>query len=137
MTKTTLTFLSITIIAVLCLEPCQAQSEKKMFSDYLGKSITLEGKALNAKMGALLKGDDFSIWINELAEWPQGYYRGGDEGKRVKVRGIVIEKYDLPVFIPKKGDLPRAGMPVPEGTDLKEASRRYLLENAEWEPIEK
>ncbi len=137
MKKIILTFLSISIISLLCVVPSQAQPEKIIFNDYLGKSITLEGKAVNAKMGALLIGDNFSIWIDGLDAWPEGYYQGGDDGKRIKVTGILIEKYDLPVFIPNKGELPVSGIPIPKGTDLKEASHRYLLENAEWELIEK
>ena len=77
---------------MLCVEPCQAQTEQIIFNDYLGKSITLEGKAENAKMGALLIGDNFSIWIDGLDAWPEGLYQGGNDGKKIKVTGIVIEK---------------------------------------------
>ena len=49
-----------------------------------------------------------------------------------KITGTVIERHDLPVFILGKDEQPRAGIPVPEGTDLQQASRRFLIENAKW-----
>lgn len=103
--------------------------------DLLGKKVEISGTAVNAKLGALLITDEGSIWIYKMQEWPNGYYSGGDNGKKLKVRGTVIEKYDLPVYIQKEGELPRSGISVPEGTDLKEASRRFLLKNVKWEII--
>jgi tetratricopeptide (TPR) repeat protein len=102
------------------------------WSKRLGQNITLEGNALNAKLGALLEGKGNHIWIDGIDGWPSGYYRGEGQAKRVRVTGTVIERHDLPVFISKKGDLPRAGIPVPEGTDLYKASRRFLLKDAKW-----
>lgn len=105
-------------------------------SDFLGQRIEIIGTAVNAKLGALLIAkDSTSIWIDGKESWPTGYYSGGNNGKTLKVTGILIEKYDLPVYIQKEGDLPKSGIPVPEGTDLKEASRRYLLKKAKWEII--
>ena len=63
--------------------------------------------------------------------WPEDYY-----GKTVDVTGVVIKKYDLPVFIPKEGQPVVTGIPVSEGTDLHEASKRYLLRKATWKLIE-
>jgi hypothetical protein len=38
----------------------------------------------------------------------------------------------VPVFIQKPGKLPVQGIPVQEGTDLHEASRRYVVRDAKW-----
>ena len=103
----------------------------------LGKQITVEGFAVNRKIGAELVGTDFSLWIEGLSSWPKGYYSGGEKGKKVKVTGILAEDHGLPVFVPKKGEPPVQGIPVPKGTDLKKASHRYLLKNAKWELLEK
>jgi hypothetical protein len=103
----------------------------------LGKQITVEGWAVDRKIGAQLVGSDFNVWIDGLSSWPKGYYTGGDKGKKVKVTGILAEDHGLPVFIPKKGESPIQGIPVPEGTDVKKASHRYLLKNAKWELLEK
>jgi hypothetical protein len=65
-----------------------------------------------------------------------GYYLGGEQGKRVRVTGTVIERHNLPVFIPRKDELPVQGIPVPEGTDLHKASRRFLLQDAKWVVVE-
>lgn len=98
------------------------------FSSYLGKSVRIWGTAADAKLGAMVLGPDGqSIWIDGMDSWPAGYYQGGDKGKRVCVEGKVIERKDLPVFIPKPGEPEMQGMPMPEGTDLNKASRRFLI----------
>ncbi len=106
------------------------------WSSYLGTRVTLEGKALNAKSGALLMGDGGEIWIDGLDAWPPGFYLGGQEGRRVRVTGTVISRHDLPAFIDDDPSLPRTGIPVPPGGDLERASQRYLLQGATWEIIE-
>jgi hypothetical protein len=49
---------------------------------------------------------------------------------RIEVQGVVGERADLPVFIQKRGGPVMQGMPVPEGTDLEAARRRFVLERA-------
>jgi hypothetical protein len=41
-------------------------------------------------------------------------------------------RHDLPVFVQKPGEPPLQGIPVPEGTDLHAASRRYVVRDATW-----
>jgi hypothetical protein len=94
----------------------------------LGSFVTLEGKAEEAKEGSLLISGDEQYWIDGAEDWPRG--------KRVKVHGKVIEKYDRPVFVQKKGEPIKAGIPVPEGTRLKEASHRYLIGEAKWTSVD-
>lgn len=106
------------------------------WSAYLGQRVTLAGTALDAKSGALLRGDGAEIWIDGLDAWPPGYYLGGQQGRRVRATGTVITRADLPVFIDEPGALPRSGIPVPPGTDPAQAARRYLLQNATWELLE-
>lgn len=105
------------------------------FHDQLGQQVTLEGKAVNAKLGAELQGDGFSIWLADVDSWPDGFYQGGDEGSQVRVTGTVIEAFDLPVFVPSPDEPLVQGIPMPEGTDLKKASHRYLLKDPTWELI--
>ena len=62
------------------------------------------------------------------------FLRKGD-GRTLKVIGTLIEKYDLAVLLYKEGDPIKTGIPVPEGTDLRKASQRYLLKDAIWEVI--
>ncbi len=102
----------------------------------LGKRITVKGWAVNRPGGAEVVGTDFSVWIDGLDVWPEGYYAGGDRGKRVKVTGILAEDHALPVFIQKKGEPIPQGIPVPEGTDLHKAGHRYLLKDVAWELLE-
>ncbi len=98
------------------------------WASYVGRQVRISGTAADAKMGAILLGDgNQSIWMDGMDAWPPGFYEGGDKGKRVCVIGTVIEKNDLPVFVQKKDEPIMQGIPVPEGTDLEKARKRYLI----------
>jgi hypothetical protein len=103
----------------------------------LGKVITVKGWAVNRKNGAALDGEGFCVWIHGLNSWPPGYYKGGTRGKKVSVTGRLTEDHGLPVFVQKKGQPWVQGMPVPEGTNLEKASRRFVLKAARWKLLEK
>ena len=127
-------------------EPPSGQARKnrvtawpKDWSDYLGQTVTLEGTAVNAKLGALLlqEGrDGTAIWIDGLEEWPEGLYQGGDKGKHLRVTGKVIKRDDLPVFVQKPGDPPKAGIPVESEEELEKAKWRFLLSDVKWTVLE-
>lgn len=110
--------------------------EEATLNDLKGKKVTIIGKTINLHLGAMVKTEGYSIWIENLDCWPNGYYLGEDKCKTVRITGKIIQKSDLPVFLYKEGDPIRSGIPVPEGTDLKKAKRRFLLRNADWEVIE-
>ena len=95
----------------------------------LGREVTVEGKAVNLKTGAQVSTDHGAIYIDGLDSWP--------EVRRVRVKGTLIKRYDLPVFENRPGvENPSAGIPVKPGADLREASKRYLLTSATWKIIE-
>ena len=71
----------------------------------LGRSLTVEGRAVNAKLGAQLVGDGFTVWIQGLSTWPEGYWSMGQPGKKLRVTGILVEDHALPVF---RADMERA-----------------------------
>jgi hypothetical protein len=96
----------------------------------LGKTVTLDGVAESRKLGAALRGDGFEVWLDGLDGWPGNY-----AGRRVRVTGILEERHDLPVYIQRPGEAPAAGIPVPEGTDLRKASHRYIVRNPKWSLI--
>jgi hypothetical protein len=102
------------------------------WSKHLGKTVTLEGTAGNATLGALLIGDSGDIWIDGLEQWPEGFFPGEGKGKRLRVRGTVIQRDDLPAFLGKRGESSRAGVPVRSEKELKQAKRRFLLKDAKW-----
>jgi hypothetical protein len=103
----------------------------------LGQRVTLTGRAVDAKLGAELIGEGFSVWIGELDCWPEGYWSlSKPDGTRVRVTGVLSEDHGSPVFVPKAGEPIRAGIPVPAGTDLEAASHRFVLREATWEVIE-
>lgn len=93
----------------------------------LGKTITVEGTAENLKLGAMVAGDECSIWIEGLERWPSDVV-----DKPVKATGIVIEKYDMPIFHYEELEFPVQEIPIMEGDDENIASHRYLLKQAEW-----
>lgn len=112
-------------------------SEKKDRSVDIGKRITVIGTALNHHMGAVVSVDGSTIYV-ELPDkyWPDGVYHGGDTGDLVEVTGILEQRSDLPVFIQDPNEPPMHGMPMPPGTDLKEAAKRYVLVSVEWKSVQ-
>jgi hypothetical protein len=106
------------------------------WSKYVGRTVTLEGTAANAKLGAVLEGENGMIWIDGLDSWPEGFYLGGDNGKRVRVTGTVIRKDDVPVYVQIPGDLPKGGISVANEEEREEAKWRYLLKDARWTVVE-
>jgi len=106
------------------------------WSKVVGQRVTVEGVAVNQKVGAALWGEGRTIFIDGVHSWPEGYYFGGEQGRRLQVSGTVVERHDLPVFIPRKGEPAIQGIPVPEGTDLHQASQRFLLQHVRWAVVE-
>jgi len=115
------------VAILLSFSGCASQSGMHA---QLGQQVTLEGIAESRKLGAALRGNDFDVWIDQLQDWPRQYV-----GQRVRVTGVLDERHDLPVFIQKPGEPVAGGIPVPEGTDLHAASRRYIVRNAKWSLI--
>ncbi len=135
--KSTILFFLLFIATSCSPEFSIDNPSKEAFPKLLGNKITIKGKATNAKLGATLttENDNIIVWIDEMQSWPKGFYQR-DKSKTLIVTGTLIEKYDLPVFI--SNDDPRtnpSGIPVPKGTDLKEASNRYLLKDINWKIV--
>ena len=65
------------------------------WSVHVGQTVTLEGKAANAKLGAILKGKQGTIWIDGLDSWPEGYYSGGDNGKHLIDATLILLDADF------------------------------------------
>lgn len=97
----------------------------------LGQRLTVEGIARDAKLGALIEDDGRTLWIDGLASWPPAL-----AGRRVRATGTLIERADLPVFVPKPDEPARSGIPAPPGADLETLRRRFLLEGARFESLE-
>ena len=101
-------------------------------AEHIGQSVKLRGVAMNRKGGAVLVVGEEHVWIDGLPAWPEGYYRGGDRGRRLTVTGILHQDRGLPVSVYKKGDPIVQAVMYPEGTDLEKASQRFVLRDAEW-----
>jgi hypothetical protein len=106
------------------------------WSQHLGQKVTIEGVAINLKLGATLRGTRGAIWIDGLDAWPDGFYSGGDHGKLLRVTGTVIKRDDLPVFVQTPGGPPLAGIPVSSREEMERLKWRYLLQDAHWIAID-
>ena len=107
-------------------------SENVDWSQYVDRRVIVKGMAVDRKISATLEYNSGSIFIDD--SWPQGFCRGGTDGEFVTVTGTVARRSMLPVFIERPGtEELRAGIGMPEGTDLEEAAKAYILEDVEWE----
>ncbi len=95
----------------------------------VGSRVTWRGVAANHKLGAFLTGP--GIWV----DLPETHWPSEVVGKAVEVQGTIVERHDLPVFIADPDEPEVAGIPVPPGTDLHEASRRLVLEQVIWKAV--
>ena len=95
----------------------------------VGSRVTWRGVAENHKVGAFLLGPGIFVDLPGT-HWPSEVV-----GRTVEVRGTIVEHHDLPVFVADPNEPPVAGIPVPPGTDLHEASKRFVLEQVEWRVI--
>lgn len=107
--------------------PASSNSDPSPWESKLGQLVTVDGEAEDAKLGALLMTGSGMIWIDGLDAWPSEV-----RGKRLQITGKVIQRSDLPVFVHQEGEPQMQGMPVPAGTDLEKARRRFLLAEARW-----
>lgn len=105
--------------AASCSSPPPSGPES--WESRLGRTVEIEGEAENRKMGAAV-GD---LWVD-------GDVPPGMNGKQVRVRGILTRRDDLPVFVPDPKEDAKAGIPVPKGTDLEKARRRYVITKPTW-----
>ena len=103
------------------------------WAKHIGTKVTVTGKALNHKIGAYVQAEAYGIYV-DLPEthWPNELYFGGDDGETITVTRTVAERNDLPVFIQNPDMPPIQGIPVPAGTDLENASKRFILESVDW-----
>ena len=123
---------SQTVLARKALAPEYVMAWPAQWPSYLGKRVTLEGTAAEAKLGPLLQGEHGVIWIDGLETWPARIVSGSGPGKRVRVTGIVIQKDDMPVFVRRSGEPSRAGIGVSTEAERQQEQWRYLLQDAIW-----
>jgi hypothetical protein len=101
------------------------------WATHVGRVVTLTGTAEETKSGPVLLAGEKMIFIDGLDSWPEQL-----QGKRLRVRGKVISRDDLPVYVQKPDELPRQGMPVSSEAEANKRKWRYLLQNAKWERLD-
>ena len=95
------------------------------WASWRGRCVRVKGYAVGQKIGPRLQSGRFAVGVVRPGgpdDW------GVPPGALVQVEGTVAERSDLPVFVAKPGEPVMQGMPVPEGTDLDAARRRWVLE---------
>lgn len=107
--------------------PASSNTDPSPWESKLGQLVTVDGEAEDAKLGALLMTGSAMIWIDGIDAWPSEV-----RGKHLQVTGKVIQRADLPVFVHQEGEPEMQGMPLPAGTNLEKARRRFLLAEARW-----
>jgi hypothetical protein len=102
--------------------------------EHVGQKVTLQGRAENAKLGAILEMESGEIiWMDDMKSWPNGYYTE-ETSKRVQVTGVLTERYDLPVYNPSDSII-RQGVEMPEGKGVEESSHRFVITKYTWGEI--
>lgn len=102
----------------------------------VGKKIRVVAKALwerTPEFGVALDAPGSLVWLPGLEKWPFDF---PDAKGYIVAAGELVQKADIPVFRWEKGKPFGEGLPVPKPYDLKEMSRRFVLENAKWEFIQ-
>lgn len=90
------------------------------------RCVIAEGYAVAAKGSELidLGGPTLGVMFETDGGWqvPLGAW--------VRVRGTVVERSDRPVFVADPNGPIMQGVPVPPGTDLEQARKRWVIEHA-------
>jgi hypothetical protein len=113
--------------------PTQSQSTTEVtpmkdidFASWNNRCVIAEGYAVGMKIGEALDlgGPSIGVIFDGDGGWqvPLGAW--------VQVRGTIVERSDLPVFVQDPNEPIMQGMPVPEGTDLEQARKRWVIEHA-------
>ena len=121
----------VTLLTVVLMNACGPSHQTTRNEANVTTTMTVEGVARQAKVGPLIELDDGSTMWVDLDAWPDEVL-----GARVIVSGVMSTRHDLPVFVHKKGEPIRSGMPVPEGADLKKASQRQVLSKIQFKLVE-
>ena len=115
--------------AILFWINIERPADPDYFAKHVGETITVRGTGSYQKIGFSLGSLDGAVYLDlEPKENLQG--------RHMIVTGRLVEKFDLPVFIPDPTKEAIQGIPVPAGTDLHKASRRLVLENPQIEIID-
>ena len=96
-----------------------------------GRRDTIRGVAEDRKDGAVIRGEDRCVFVVGMHRWPRGV-----PGREVTAEGILGEDHGLAV-IRDEDRMFLQGVPVPAGTDMREASRRQTLSDITWSLAEK
>lgn len=126
--RLTIACLALSLTACALRPGARTVSDADALESMIGQRVAVVGVAENWKLGPKVTEGDLSLWV-EAPHWPAEV-----GGQRIEVVGVLEQRADLPAF--HGGDhapdeLPQ-GIPVPEGTDIRKASLRYVLTKPTW-----
>jgi hypothetical protein len=93
-----------------------------------GRCVIIQGYAQGQKIGAALNLGGPTLGVvfdNDDSQWTVPL------GVHVRVKGRIAERADLPVFVEDPNGPIMQGIPVPAGTDVEKARRRWVIEHAQ------
>jgi hypothetical protein len=93
---------------------------------WTNRCVIAEGYAVSSKGSEMLDlgGPTLDVIFDGDGRWqvPLGAW--------VQVRGTIVERSDRPVFIQDPNEPIMQGIPMPPGTDLEQARKRWVIEHA-------
>lgn len=97
------------------------------FAPWNNRCVIAEGYAVGMKIGEALDlgGQTIGVIFDGGGGWQVAL------GAWVQVRGTVVQRSDLPVFVQDPDEPIMQGISVPEGTDLEQARKRWVIEHAQ------
>jgi len=101
-----------------------SESDKRQGGNKLdsrvGKRVTFEGLAVDAKQGALIKGEDFAVYVDQLDSWPADIL-----GRKVRATGTLVKRKIAPDPVVNQSG----------GVSAGAFGEPYLIEDAKWEVV--
>jgi hypothetical protein len=97
-----LTGLLAALALAACAEPpptvTKGARAMEPWKQRVGRRVEVVGYAVNAKLGAQLQADGATLWMSGLSSWPGDIWKRGVPLQRVRVRGLLREDHELPVY---------------------------------------
>lgn len=111
-------------------------SEEKLKS-LVGQKVTFVGRPVNLKMGAAIElRNENLIWIQNLNSWPNRIHANKSISKTLKIEGVLIDMYDLPVLaIHSNKKEKRQGISISDSLITEKSKYRFLLKNVVWDIV--
>lgn len=99
------------------------QNNKPILDILIKDSVTIKGKALNTKLGAVIQADTLVYYIDGLDSWPNNKYN--------KIIAVTADLYKTPapVFIQQNDSIIIQGVPAKDSLEYEKIKYKWTLKN--------